>query len=259
MKIINQISSSIANKIPKKTKYNFFDDDVLLVSYPKSGNTWVRFLFANLLKESSSEIINFHNVHRYCPELDIQNKEISKLHRPRVIKSHQLYNASFPRVIYIVRDCRDVYVSYYHYVKNNIPADWSFKDFIELHNFPYGYWSHHVNSWINSKSEDLGNFKIVLYEDLLENTFASFSEMVNFSGLASTPNQIEQAIENSTFLAMKTVEKKYGRKFSVQDNAESFVREGKAKQWVNYFGIEELKVLANRGELKTLQHLGYSI
>ncbi len=242
----------------KRTKQKKFDDDVFLVSYPRSGNTWVRFLFANLLKGENSEVINFHSVHRYCPELESQHEEIAKLHRPRIIKSHQLYNENFPRVIYIVRDCRDVYVSYYHYVKNAIPENWSFKDFIEVYNFPYGYWSQHVNSWVNSKSKDQKKIKIVHYEDLLKNTFSLFSEMVDFSGLDSTPLQIEQAVKTSTFSVMKTLEKKYGRRFSGCGSTKNFVREGRANQWMNYFGSEELKILASRGEFEILHRLGYS-
>ncbi|MFQ4137689.1 sulfotransferase domain-containing protein [Nodosilinea sp. PGN35] len=259
MKSLKQRLLPKISQLLNKNKPILFDDDVFLISYPKSGNTWVRFLFANLLKKDASEEVNFHNVHQYCQELESQNQKIDDLPRPRIIKSHQSYNPSFPRVIYIARDCRDVYVSYYHYVKNTIPADWSFKDFIEKYDFPYGYWNQHVSSWTGSKTRNSENFKTVFYEDLLENTFSTFSEMVTFSGLASTTTQIQQAVENSTFSAMKAIEKKHGRKFSSHDNAENFVRSGKAKQWIHYFGSEELKILETRGEFEVLSSLGYSV
>ena len=37
------------------------------------------------------------------------------LPRPRVLKSHESFQPHYPSVIYIVRDPRDVAVSYYHH------------------------------------------------------------------------------------------------------------------------------------------------
>ena len=45
--------------------FTVYPDDTFLVSYPKSGNTWVRFLLANLL--FPDEEVGFANINRLLP------------------------------------------------------------------------------------------------------------------------------------------------------------------------------------------------
>src|ERR1700679_2893267 len=91
-----------------------FDDDVFLVSFPKSGNTWTRFLVANLV--FPEQRADFGNIHDLVPDPGATTKRrLHNMPRPRIIKSHECFDPRYPRVIYIVRDPRDVAVSQYHY------------------------------------------------------------------------------------------------------------------------------------------------
>src|SRR5437660_7753546 len=84
-----------------------FDDDVFVVSYPRSGNTWTRFLIANLLHPE--EPATFLNIGRLVPDAEVQSSRYMRgIPSPRVIKSHTYFDPRYPRVIYIVRDPRDV-------------------------------------------------------------------------------------------------------------------------------------------------------
>ena len=123
---------------------------MFLVSYPRSGNTWVRFLLANLLKEGSEVEIDFHNVHRYVPEINRNNDIIKSLVPPRVIKSHALYQQSFPKVIYLVRDGRDVYVSYYYYRLKQLDEGSTFSDFLRREDHFPSSWKDHIELWFEN-------------------------------------------------------------------------------------------------------------
>src|SRR5215468_2315878 len=90
-----------------------FPDDVFLVSYPRSGNTWARFLVSNLVHPG--EPTTFANVESRIPEIYFNPDHVMRrLPRPRVLKSHECFQPHYPRVIYIARDPRDVAVSSYH-------------------------------------------------------------------------------------------------------------------------------------------------
>ncbi len=251
---INQVKSFLVksnnNKIPKLNA-----NDTFLVSYPKSGNTWVRFLFANYLKNDTEKLITFKNFDHYCPEWNIQNELISKLSSPRIIKSHDKFNSLFPKVIYIVRDGRDVYLSYYHYLKNSFTQNLSFKEFLESDNIPQGRWSEHIESWILNQHNNI-NLKLIKYEDLQHDPFSLFSEMVEFAGFEVHKERIEMAIQNSSFKQMKSIEQQYGKK-ARKNTPEIFVRKGISNQWKQEFGKEELEIFKRKENIQLLEKLGY--
>lgn len=127
--------------------------DRFIVSYPKSGNTWMRFLVENLL---SNEPVNFLNVEYAVPDMNT-DKFLRALPSPRYIKSHEPFDPRYNKVVYIVRDGRDVAVSYYYHLKiwKNMDLDFSvyLKKFLTGRLNNYGSWRDHVHSWI----QQLGN------------------------------------------------------------------------------------------------------
>src|SRR5215475_5248641 len=150
-------------------------DDVFLVSFPKSGNTWTRFLLGNLV--NPDQPATFANVHRLIPDPTATSKrDFDALRRPRIIKSHECFDPRYPRVIYIVRDPRDVAVSFYYYnlKVRVIPDGYSMDEFVERwvaanvvgYADRVGCWEDHVLSWVRLREGKAG-FRLVRYEDLL--------------------------------------------------------------------------------------------
>ena len=71
-----------------------YPDDTFIVSYPKSRNTWVRFLLANALYPNTD--VDFHTIHELIPEVGEEGKRRSELPLPRLLKSHAPYQAAYP-------------------------------------------------------------------------------------------------------------------------------------------------------------------
>ena len=164
---------------------NVLKTDLFLVSYPKSGNTWLRFLLGNVLYED----YNFSNMEDLIPDIYVvNNKELNKIKSPRILKSHEYFDPRYKKIIYIVRDPRSVSISYFEYLKKmkSISKNMKFDNFLdlflngELDN--YGSWSENVNSWVATKKEDK-NFLIIKYENLKKDTLGSLSKIVNFLDL----------------------------------------------------------------------------
>jgi Sulfotransferase domain len=215
-----------------------FPDDTFLVSYPKSGNTWARFLIASLVRPN--EKIDFSNVNRMIPGNEVtRNRDLMSMPRPRIIKSHQYFDPRYPRVIYIVRDPRDVVVSQYHFqrkrhvVADQFPLSEYVTRFVAGQASFYGSWGEHVASWLATR-HGRPEFLLLRYEDMVEDTARELTKVASFLGLSSTPETIAQAVERSSADRMRTLEKSQAQLFTSTKNTRQdipFVRAAKAGGW----------------------------
>ncbi|MEM9446968.1 MAG: sulfotransferase domain-containing protein [Cyanobacteria bacterium P01_E01_bin.6] len=228
-----------------------YPDDVYLVSYPKSGNTWVRFLVANLLNTNRESIVDFHTIEYFVPEVIRNNDLINELNRPRIIKSHGCY-IKYPKIIYIMRDGRDVYTSYYYYRRKRVLGNTTFREFLESEKHYPCLWGEHINYWLDQISSS--NLLLIRYEDLIENTSYLLQEIAKFIGIETDLESIERAVQLSKFENMRKIESKRGRPYNETD---SFMRRGTIGNWKEVFGNEEKNIFKKR-EGKVLIRSGYA-
>ena len=215
-----------------------YDDDVWIVSYPKSGNTWTRFLIGNLV--AGGKVVDWSNIERIVPDIYLNRDPYLKaLPRPRYFKSHEGYRPDYRRVIFIVRDPRDVAVSYYHFVRkaNVLPVDATMDDFmtkfLDGKIDPYGNWGENVGSWLGARN-GTGNFLVVRYEDLLENTEAELVRIADMLGFAADEPLLRRAVENSRADRMRQLEQEQHGEHKMLKRSRSdipFVRTAKSGQW----------------------------
>ena len=231
-----------------------YPDDVFIVSYPKSGNTWVRFLIANLLKPPGEEI-DFYTSNTFIPEVGTHTEIIERLERPRVMKSHAPCVREYPRVIYVIRDGRDVYVSYYFHRLEKLPHNTTFKEFLERDDHFPSLWGDHVASWLFKERTPSGSILVVRYEDLLNDALAQLRHMVEFIGLERTEGELQHAVEAASFKNMRRLEVQKGRPYK-DSGPDLFVREGRWGGWKELFGTEEKAIFKAR-EGNILVRLGY--
>jgi hypothetical protein len=215
-----------------------YDDDVWIVSYPKSGNTWTRFLIANLIADD--EPVDWTNIERLVPDIYLSRDPLLKhLPRPRYFKSHEGYRPNYRRVVLIVRDPRDVAVSYSHFVRktNMLRADASMDEFMEKFLAgqidPYGSWGENVGSWLGAR-RDTADFLLVRYEDMLENAEAELARIADTLRLTVTESQLRRAVENSGADRMRELEGAQRGQHKLLKRSRSdipFVRKARAGQW----------------------------
>ncbi len=226
-----------------------YNDDCFLVSYPKSGNTWMRFLLANLLRCADVVVdsgpVNFHTVSRYVPEYELHTRDYFAAPRPHIIKSHAPFDPGFPRVVYLVRDPRDVYVSYYHYMRKRLPEGMSISEFLRMDDLHPCHWHEHVAGWIDKPS-----VMLIRYEDMLADTHAQLRRCIDFwSGWEFSDTQIDIAVKASRFDQMKQIEQQSGLPFkndTHKQQSSTFMRKGKKGDWVNYYDPADLAYLDDK-------------
>jgi hypothetical protein len=219
-----------------------FPDDTMVVSYPRSGNTWTRFLIANLLHPG--EEISFANIETMVPDIStISSCGLKCIPRPRVIKSHEYFDHRYSRVIYIVRDPRDVTLSCYDFqrkygqIKDGYPLESYVNDFVNgtLKLASWGTWAENVNSWVSTRGSSR-NFLLLRYEDMLHDTRRELKRMADFLQLSTTQEILDSAIINCSSQRMRVMEQEtqnqwIGTKKHRRDIP--FVRIAKAGNWQN--------------------------
>lgn len=257
MKILRELYSTIKHAKARNTllsslRFGSRTNDYFLISFPKSGNTWVRFLLANLLKENN-EIITLKNVGDYVPDIHIENQRKNMADAGslfnrlpfRFVKTHDEYLPYYKdkKVIYIVRDGRDTLNSYFYYVNARREQKVSMRDLISsTSNAHYTGWSKHVLGWKRGTCER----KIILkYEDMISNAYIEVKKMLEFIEWPADDDKVCEAIASASFDKLKQIEEKYGganEKRTEEGKSTPFFRKGVTKDWANSFEEEDIKL-----------------
>ena len=249
-----------------------FDDDVFLVSYPRSGNTWTRFLIGNLL--DPNDPVSFRNIESRIPEIYFNPDHVMRrLARPRILKSHECFQPRYPSIIYIVRDPRDVCVSNYHHnLKAGDLADgYPMEDFVprflrEEFDRQFGSWADNVRSWLAMREGQPG-FLLLRYEDMKQNPARELAKVANFlsqrsfPNLLATPEHLRRAIALSTPERMRELESQQSRDWVLTKKTrrdKPFVRSAVAGSWITALSPTAVSLLES--ELRPLmKKLGYEL
>jgi hypothetical protein len=151
-----------------------------------------------------------------------------------------------PRIIYIVRDPRDVAVSFYHHnVKaGNIPDNYPMEHFIPRFiaaefDRKWGSWSDHVSSWLALR-EDRPEFLLLRYEDMKKDPIrelqhiCSFLRQNSFPPIDTSLPALQRAVELSSCERMRKLEMTEGKNWVVTKHTrhdKPFVRTAAAGGW----------------------------
>lgn len=222
-------------------RLRIFPDDVFLVGYPKSGNTWLDFLVA-CLRADCPEEVNFESIETYVADIYFNNsKTLRGLARTRFLKSHESFDPRYPKVVYIVRDPRAVAVSYFHHlvalkqIAHDLPLNQFVSDFIRGGLDDFGTWEEHVRGWLNAHKQHSDRVMIVKYEDLKLATEQTLSNIASFVEINAPIVKIQAAIKWSSPENMRRLEVESRdaghRGFSGFREGSFFVRNATSSGW----------------------------
>jgi hypothetical protein len=228
------------NLVQVKTLYKK-DNTKFIVSFPKSGNTWIRAILANLYFDD----IDFISLRNIIPGINnVDNVNPSKT---GIYTTHYSFFPASGKVLYVVRDPRSVAVSYFYYQKKykRIDDNMSFEsffynEFLSNKYDMFGTWYQNVASWIfGYKKND--NFKLIKYEDMLENEYETTKGILKFYELDFDDKIVLNALKKSSFDNLKKTEQKQKnevKKWKEGNNTIDFFRSGKQHEWKEYFTKE---------------------
>jgi hypothetical protein len=207
-------------------------DDLYLVEFPKSGVTWLSFLVANtnlLLSGDEARKVTFFNLNDFVPDIEVNRRigpPATLLPGFRVIKSHAGYNVFYSKMVYLVRDPRDVMASYRLFLTRLGFFTGSLDEMLADPRFGIGAWCDHVSSWLD-RALPSQSFILLRYEDLLRDTAGQLRQLYRLLGFDLSEGLAALAVERSGIERMREEEVLANARHPALANFE-FVRKGAA-------------------------------
>jgi hypothetical protein len=219
-----------ARKLRKKaTERGRWDFDIYLLSYPKCGRTWVTLQIGRAISQHYGlEVPNLLKLSTFGEEIPgVPHIRLTHDDQPHRKRPHELTatreRLRDKKVILLVRDPRDVIVSYYHHKSRREPLRdfWWFQkkrkethsrftgtldEFLDGEIGGFDTLLRYYNVWEQARHTPKG-FLLLRYEDMQADPAAQLRRVLDFIGLAEiTDAEVGEAVEYASFQNMQKIE-----------------------------------------------------
>ena len=190
---------------------------IALASFPRSGNTWLRFLIEEATGEKTGSIYTDR----------IMPRERNGI----VIKTHKVDSKNYKRAVLIVRHPFDAIESYFHWkidIAGKTNIEWNQHVSNEIL-----YWEEHTRHWMNASIPVL----LVRYEDIKTNPTYQLNKILNWIDFPCEESKVKSAVKASSLQNLRKKNSKLG---------DRFFRSGKSGQSLNRFSVKQKETLSSK-------------
>ncbi|CAG2109703.1 unnamed protein product, partial [Medioppia subpectinata] len=228
--------------------------DRIMLTYPKSGTWWAEFIVTQLMAQGRKPDTNELFYRKYFLEyhgkalLDREaGKSAKELGEVTFIRSHLAFKLfpyrPEPRYLLLLRNPKDVCVSFYYYFKEVFEMDIDFKEYFKLwisgkSELPFGdyfeavrdYWSH----------RDDPNCTLVIYEYMLANPAQGVRQIATFLGPKYVARLTERESDTGETLLERVVrESSFNAMKGSLNKSDPHFRSGKSGDWRSHLNRPE--------------------
>jgi len=228
--------------------------DYFVTSFPRSGRTWLRLMLGKILVDHFAipdddliELAQLADRYPKLPRIRLMHDDQPHLKLARHLGSSKSFFIG-KKVILLVRDPRDVFVSIYFYkARRSRSLNESISAFLRNER-PGGLDS--ILTWMNRWAENLSvpkDLLLVRYEQMRENTVREVRRIINFMSLEGIDDEtIERAVEFARFDRMRRMEAQDAmnshrlRAKAASDSESYTVRKGKVGGYRDYLSRDDI-------------------
>lgn len=232
-------------------------NDVFIVGYMKSGTTWFRNLAASLIYGLDSPHTPFSVVWELIPNHGPTKPYYKRYHTPMYFKVHDFPRPQYKRVVFLVRDGRDVVVSLAHHLQSVYKHE---VDLLQLAKGQYARfsgkyaWYDHANAWLANPFQ--AELIMIKFEDLKKNPITELRRFCEFIRIERNDAVLATAVEFASFENMREREERLGMDYRTWPKDRHFVRKGQVGSHKNEMPPEILEVFMRKAG-GALRQLGY--
>jgi len=228
--------------------------DYALVSYPKCGRTWVRFVMARALQYQHGYqteryfLLTSRLYHHLTGKQLLVTHDARSRRKGQVARREEKAVFEGVSVVLLTRDIRDTLVShYYHRIQQNRRRALTLSGFIQTPKLGIKGILRYYLGWY--QAQDIPeNLILVRYEDLRHDTFTAMRQIADSLGMADVSNDaLQRAIVDGGFEKMRALEQAgkiehRGMKLSSdpKDQQARRVRKGKVAGYMDELSPEDL-------------------
>ncbi|XP_006839969.1 PREDICTED: amine sulfotransferase-like [Chrysochloris asiatica] len=232
------------------------DDDVFIITYPKSGTIWTQQILSLIyFEEHRNRTDNVDTMDR-APFLEYNIRKMDYYTRPspRLFSSHIPYYLApkglknkKPKIIYIYRNPKDVLISYFHFTKLMAVLE----DVHSIEQFMRRFldgkvvgslWFDHIRGWYEHRH----NFNILfmMYEEMKKDLRSSVLKICNFLEKELSEETLDAVVRQATFKNMKSdtkanYEQIIKEEIGTRTDQGSFLRKGTIGDWKNHMTVDQ--------------------
>ncbi|XP_010514146.1 PREDICTED: cytosolic sulfotransferase 12-like [Camelina sativa] len=239
------------------------DSDIILITSPKSGTTWLKALVFSLVNRhkfpvpsSGNHPLLFTNPHLLLPFLEgvyyvspefdftgslfprLMNTHISHRSLPESVKS------SSCKIVYCCRNPKDMFVSFWHFGKTltreettdtEYPIEKAVEAFCNGKSMSGPFWDHILEYWYASR-ENPNKVFFVTYEELKKQPGLVIRRIAEFLGCGFTDEEkvqgkVEEIVNLCSFESLSNLEVNRQGKLPNGTESKAFFRKGEIGGW----------------------------
>jgi hypothetical protein len=241
------------------------EDDIWLASYPRSGSHFVRFILVSAryyLRRGQypgdlSGMKSVPDIHNGC--LDFAEGP------PRILKTHFPFDPRYRHLIHLIRDPRDVIVSYFHYSKGlpqlflePVRGSLELPQFVEL--FLHGkVWPGDIRAHTASYAAHARDtrYTCIRYEQLLAEPHQEYRRLLQAAGIDFPAEALDALIAHTRFENMRRLHHPVtARAGMIETNAVYILRSGTAGGYAKVL-CEQMRARIESDLASYLEEYGY--